>query len=75
MALSYNNLWKLLIDRKMTKTDLRLATRISTVPLAKLSKGEPVMTTILDRICREMKCHVGDIVDHVADESHEGVEV
>lgn len=71
MALSYNNLWKQLIDRGMTKTDLRLATGISSVTLAKLSKGDPIITSTIERICRVLNCHVGDIVDYVPEENNE----
>mgnify|MGYP002868393672 CR=1 FL=1 len=67
MALSYNNLWHLLIDRKMTKTQLRLATGISSVTLAKLSKNEPVNAATLEKICSVLKCHIGDVVDFVPD--------
>ena len=65
MALCYKKLWKLLIDRDMTRADLREATGISPVTLAKMSKGEPVGAGILDRICESLQCNIGDIVDHV----------
>lgn len=67
MALSYNNLWHRLIDCGMSKTELRRATGISSVTLAKLSKGEPVATTTLERICEVLKCDIGDIVSRVPD--------
>ena len=47
MAVSYNKLWKLLIDKGMTKTDLRLATDMSTTTLAKLGKNETVSMDIM----------------------------
>ena len=69
MALSYNNLWHRLIDCGMSKTELRRATGISSVTLAKLSKSEPVATTTLERICEVLKCDIGDIVSHVPDKA------
>ena len=65
MALCYNRLWKLLIDRGMTRTQMRLAAGISTTTLAKLSKGEDVNTSILVRICDALGCSIHDIVDSV----------
>ena len=65
MALCYKKLWKLLIDRDMTRADLREATGVSPATFAKMSKGEPVGVGILDRICESMNCNIGDIVDHV----------
>ena len=63
MALCYNRLWKLLIDRGMTRTQMRLAAGISTTTLAKLSKGEDVNTSILVKICDALGCGIHDIVD------------
>ena len=65
MALCYKKLWKLLIDRDMTRADLREATGVSPATFAKMSKGEPVGVGILDRICESLQCNIGDIVDHV----------
>ena len=65
MAVSYNNLWKLLIDKKLNKTQMRLATGISSSTLAKLSKGEPVTLEVLEKICEEFHCNIGDIVEFV----------
>lgn len=62
MALNYNKLWKLLIDRNMNKTALREKTGISQATLAKLSKGENVNTKVLERICRVLECDISDIV-------------
>ncbi len=67
MALCYNRLWKLLIDRGMTRTQMRLAAGISTSTLAKLSKGEDVNSSILVKICDALQCNIGDIADCVPD--------
>ncbi len=72
MALCYKKLWKLLIDRDMTRADLREATGVSPATFAKMSKGEPVGVGILDRICESLQCNIGDIVDHVPNESESG---
>lgn len=63
MRLCYNRLWKLLIDRGMTRTQMRLAAGISSSTLAKLTKGEPVVTTVLVRICESLKCNLQDIME------------
>lgn len=67
MALSYNKLWKLLIDKGMTKTEMRLKADISTTTLAKLGKNETVSIEVLLRICKVLDCNVGDIMDVVND--------
>lgn len=66
MTLNYDNLWKLLIDRKMTKTEMRNASGISTVTLAKMSRGEPVGALVLQKICHALKCDVWSIVSYGA---------
>lgn len=63
MAVSYNKLWKLLIDKGMTKTDLRIRTDMSTSTLAKMSKNEVVSMDIMLRICDVLECNMGDIMD------------
>ncbi len=68
MAVSYNKLWKLLIDKNMKKVDLRDTVGFSTTTLAKLSKNEPVALSVLERICRTLQCQIGDIVEYVPDE-------
>ena len=62
MAVSYNKLWKLLIDKGMTKTELRLQTDMSTATLAKMSKNEVVSMDVMLRICKVLDCNVGDIM-------------
>ena len=63
MAVSYNKLWKLLIDKGMTKTELRVETDMSTTTLAKLGKNETVSMDVLLRICKTLNCTLDDIVD------------
>lgn len=63
MAVSYKKLWKVLIDRDMTKTQLRKASGISTGALAKLGKNENVNTEILVKICNTLQCNLSDIME------------
>lgn len=63
MKLSYNKLWKLLIDREMNKTKLAEKTHMSQSTMAKLVKGENVNTDVLVRICYVLDCDISDIVE------------
>ena len=63
MTISYNKLWKLLIDKNMTKTQLRLATGMTSNALAKLGKDESVQLDILVKICEVLDCGLDDIVE------------
>ena len=63
MTVNYNKLWKLLIDKNMKKTDLKIATKMSSSSLAKLSKNQLVSTEILLKICAVLKCDIGDIME------------
>lgn len=63
MAISYDKLWKLLIDKKMNKQDLRVAAGVSTTSIAKLGKGENITTDVLLKICRALNCDISDIME------------
>lgn len=63
MSFCYKKLWKQLIDRNMTRTELRQVTGISPSTFARLSKGEYVALSVIDRICQELGCDVGDIME------------
>ena len=65
MAANYNKLWKILIDRKMKKTDLIELAGVSTTTLAKLSKDEYVSMEILYRIGKSLNCNIGDITEFI----------
>jgi DNA-binding Xre family transcriptional regulator len=67
MKMSYNKLWKLLIDKGLNKSALRKAAGISSSSLAKLGKGENVTTEVLLRICEALNCELNDIVSSVPD--------
>ncbi len=68
MPVSYNKLWKLLVDKKMSKADLRKASGISPNTMTKLRRDEPVMLNVLDKICKTLHVNYGDIIDYIADE-------
>ena len=74
MAISYNKLWKLLIDKGMTKTQMRLQADISTTTLAKLGTNETVSMDVLLKICKLLDCNVGDIMDVINEEASNGDE-
>ncbi len=63
MSISYNKLWKKLIDNHMTKTELRLKTDIGTSTLAKLGKNEQVSMDVLLRICNVLNCDISEIME------------
>ena len=67
MAVSYNKLWKLLVDNKMSKADLRKATGVSPNTITKMNKDEEVTLTVLGKVCKELHCDYGDIVSYVLD--------
>jgi DNA-binding Xre family transcriptional regulator len=65
MAVSYNKLWKLLIDKKISAADLRRAAVIAPNTMTKLRRDEVVALRILDRICDTLGADYGDIMEHV----------
>ena len=67
MAVSYNKLWKLLVDKKMSKADLRKASGVSPNTMTKLRRDEPVMLNVLDKICETLGSNYGDVMDYVPD--------
>ena len=62
MIISYNNLWKLLIDRNMKKKDLQELAGISSTTIAKMGRNEHVNTVVLQKICSALCCDVSDIM-------------
>ena len=67
MAISYNKMWKLLVDKKMSKADLRKAANIAPNTMTKLRRDEEVSLTILSKICKTLNADFGDIVEYVPD--------
>lgn len=72
MAISYNKLWKLLVDKKMSKADLRKAAGIAPNTMTKLRRDQEVTLSILKRICETLEVNIGDIMDFIPGElSHD----
>lgn len=65
MDFSYDKLWKLLIDKKMNKEELRKRTSMSSTTLARMGKDENVSLDVLGRICKELECDIRDIISYV----------
>lgn len=71
MAISYNGLWKLMIDKNLQKKNLIEDLNISSATIAKMGKGESVSVDVLERICEYMNCNIGDIMSFEKDEKDE----
>lgn len=71
MAVDYSGLWKLLIDRKMNKSQLKDAAHISTNAVAKLGKGESVSLETLEKICTALECKIEDVMVFVPQKENE----
>ena len=63
MTISYNRLWKLLVDRKMSKADLRKIAGIAPNTMTKLRRDQEVTLTVLGRICDVLNVNIGDIME------------
>ena len=69
MVISYNKLWKLLVDRKMSKADLRKAAGIAPNTMTRLRRDEEVTLTVLHKICSTLEVDIGDIMEFLPEES------
>lgn len=67
MRISYNKLWKLLIDKNMNKNDLKATAGISSASVAKLGKGENITTDVLLKIYESLNVHLEDIMETIDD--------
>ena len=65
MKISYNKLWKMLIDKNMNKHDLKELAGVSSASIAKLGKGDNITTDVLIKICEALHCHLEDIMESV----------
>jgi putative transcriptional regulator len=72
MGISYNPLFKLLIDRGIKKSDLKELVGISLPTLAKLTKGEPISGTTIEKLCRYFDCQPGHLMEYVKDTPKKG---
>ena len=62
-AVSYNKLWKLMIDKKINKSQLCKKIKISSSTMAKMTNEEMVAMTVLEKICAELECDISDIME------------
>ena len=67
MAISYNKLWKLLIDKKMSKADLRKAAGIAPNTMTRLRRDEEVTLVVLQKICTTLNVDIGDIMEFISE--------
>ena len=67
MQISYNKLWKKMIDQNINRTQLKERAKISTNAVAKLGKNEPVSMDTLDKICKVFGCNIGDVMEFIKD--------
>lgn len=67
MTFSYKPLWKILVDKGMTKEDLRLALKLSPSTIAKMGKGENISMDVIHRICIYFNCQPGDLLEYIPD--------
>lgn len=67
MAISYKPLWKLLIDKDMTKKALMNETGISKSTIDKMGRGEKVSLDIIERICCNLNCNISDVIEHISE--------
>ena len=67
MAISYNKLWKLLVDKKMSKPALRKAAGIAPNTMTRLRRDEEVTLTVLNKICKTLEVDIGDIMEFLPD--------
>ena len=72
MPVNYNKLWKMLIDKEISKTELTHLAGITTNAMAKLGKNEDVRVNILEKLCTTLDCKLDDIVEFVPEENKKG---
>ena len=72
MALSYNRLWKLLIDKKTSVSELRKVAVIAPNTMTRMRKDQDVSMAVLGRICDVLDCDYGDIVEYIKDDTAKG---
>lgn len=71
MLISYNKLWKLLVDKKMSKADLRKAAGIAPNTMTRLRRDEEVTLTVLHKICNTLGVNIGDIMEFLPEENND----
>lgn len=68
MAISFEPLWKLLIEKNMTKEEMRVAIKLSPTTVAKMNKQKNMNTDVIDRICNHFGCSIEQVIKHVPNE-------
>jgi len=68
MIISYNGLWKILIDKNLQRKDLKEKLKISSSTFAKMSRGETVSMDVLMRLCEYLDCNIGDVVSFIKED-------
>ncbi|MDD3305555.1 MAG: helix-turn-helix transcriptional regulator [Acetobacterium sp.] len=68
MPFTYNKLWKILIDKNMTKEDFRKLIKASPTTIAAMGKGDGISPKVLERICKALQCQPGDIMEYLEEE-------
>ena len=68
MSVSYDSLWKSLIDKRISQTDMRKVTGIAPNTLTKMKKDEDVSLRVLGKICKALDCDFKDVVEYIKDE-------
>ena len=69
MGFSFKPLWKVLVERDMTKEQLRVELGLSPATVAKMGRGENVSMDVLNKICNHLNCKLEDVVEHISDEA------
>lgn len=69
MTVSYNRLWKVLVDKKMSQAELRRLASIAPNTMTKLRRDEDVSLSVLSRICQVLELNIGEIMDFIPEET------
>ena len=69
MSISYNKMWKLLIDKNMKRKDLKEKAEVSQNVMARLSKNQAVTMETMEKICSVLQCDIGDVMEFIPDEN------
>ena len=68
MSISYNKMWKLLIDKNMKRKDLKEKAEVSQNVMARLSKNQAVTMETMEKICSVLQCDIGDVMEFIPDD-------
>ncbi len=70
MAISYDKMWKLLIDKKMKRKDLKERLHVSQNVMVRLGHDEPVSMDTVEKICKVLECNIGDVMEFVPENNN-----